>query len=62
MHPMMIMVVAREIEDERQRGRHKVELRSLGRANRSRGFGCSPAAGGFARRLLAGISLRPWLS
>jgi len=62
MHPMMIMAVAREIEDERQRGRHKVQRRSLALANRAQGFDGSPAASGFARRLVAGISLRPRLS
>jgi len=62
MHPMMIMAVAREIEDERQRGRHKVHLRSVALANRSQGLDGSSAAGGVARRLLNGISLRPRLS
>jgi hypothetical protein len=62
MHPMMIMAVAREVERERQHDRHQVQLRSLALANRARGFDGSPAAGGFARRLLAGISLRPRLS
>ena len=62
MHPRMIMAVAREVERERQRERHNVELRSLALADRAEGFGGSPAAGGFARRLVAGISMRPGLS
>jgi hypothetical protein len=62
MHPMMIMAVAREVERERQRDRHEVQLRSLALANRAQGFDGSHAASRFARRLLAGISLRPRLS
>jgi hypothetical protein len=62
MHPMMIMAVAREIERERQRDRPRVQLRSLALANHARGFEGAPAARGFARRLLARISLRPQLS
>lgn len=31
MHPTMIMAVAREIEQERRRGRDEVQLRSLAR-------------------------------
>ncbi len=58
MHPMTIMAVAREIEDDRQRGRHKVQLRSVALTNRAQRFDGSSAAGGFARRLLTGISLR----
>lgn len=61
MHPMMIMAVAREVERERGLDRHKVQLRSLALANRGQGFDGSHASG-FARRLLAGISLRPRLS
>jgi hypothetical protein len=62
MHPMMVMTVAREVERERQRDRHTVQLRSLALANRAHGFDGSHAASGFARRLLAGISLRLRLS
>lgn len=62
MHPMMIMAVAREVERERQRDRHKVQLRSLALANRAQRFEGSCAEGGLARRLLVGISLRPRLS
>ncbi len=56
MHPMMIMAVGREVETERQRDRHTVQLRSLALANRAQGLDGSHAALGFARRLLAGIS------
>jgi hypothetical protein len=59
MHPTLIMAVAREVERERRHDGHEFQLRSL---NRARGRVVSPAAGGFARRLLAGISLRPSLS
>ncbi len=62
MHPMMIMAMAREFESERQRDRHNVQLGSLALPNRARGFDGSRAAIGFARRRLAGISLRPRLS
>ena len=62
MHPMMIMAAAREVGRERQRDQHNVKLRSAVLANRAHGFDGSPAAGGFARRLLAGISVRPRLS
>ena len=37
MHPMMIMAVAEEVERERQRDRHTVQLRSLALANRAEG-------------------------
>ena len=59
MHPMMIMAVALGVERERQSDRHQVQLRSLALANRAQGFDGSPAGSGFARRLVAGISLRP---
>ncbi len=62
MHPKMIMAVAREVERERQRDWHTVQLRSLALENRAQGFDGSHAASGFAQRLLAGISLRPRLS
>lgn len=62
MHPMMFMAVAGEIERERQRERQTIQLRSLALANRAQGFEGSPAPRTFARRLLAGISLRPRLS
>jgi hypothetical protein len=62
MHPKMIMAVAREVERERQRDRHTVQLQSLALANRAQGFDGSRARSGFARRLLAGISLRARLS
>lgn len=58
MHPMMIMALAREIERERRHDRPKVQLRSLAVANPGQDFEGSPAAGGFARRLILGISLR----
>lgn len=61
MHPMLFMAVAREIESERH-DRYKVQLRSLALASPARGFEASRAARGVARRLLAGISLRPRLS
>ena len=61
MHPMMIMAVAREVESERRRDRDRVQLRSLALADRAQGFDGSRAASGVARRLLAGISLRPRL-
>jgi hypothetical protein len=59
MHPMMIMAVAREVERERQRDRHKVQLRSPALATRAQSFDVSHAASGFARRLLAGIACGP---
>ncbi len=59
MHPMMIMAVAREVETERQHDRHTVRLRSLALANRAQGTDGSHASSGHARRLFAGISLRP---
>jgi hypothetical protein len=59
MHPMMLMAVARELETERQHDRHTVRLRSLALANRAQEADGSHAASGYARRLLAGISLRP---
>ena len=59
MHPKMIMAVAREVERERQRDRHTVQLRSLALANRAPGFDGSRAASGFARRWLAGIACGP---
>jgi len=62
MHPMTILAVARDVERERQRDRHKVQLQSLALADRAQGIDGSRAASGFARRLLAGISLRPRLS
>jgi hypothetical protein len=62
MHPKMLMAVAREVERERQRDRHTVQPRSLALANRAPGFDGSHAASGFARRWLAGISLRSRLS
>ena len=62
MHPMMIMALAGEVERERQRDRHTAQLRSLALANHAQGFDGSHAARGFARRLLAGVRLRPRLS
>jgi hypothetical protein len=62
MHPMMIMALAGEVERERRRDRHTVQLRSLALANRAQSFDGSHAASGFARRLLAGFGLRPRLS
>jgi hypothetical protein len=62
MHPMMIMAAAQEVERERQHDRHEVQLRSLALASHAQGFEDSHAASGFARRLVAGISLRPRLS
>jgi len=59
MHPMMIMAVAREVEMERRRDRHTNQLRSLAVANHADGFDGWHPASGFARRLFAGISLRP---
>jgi hypothetical protein len=61
MHPMMIMAVAWEVARERQRDGGRVQLQSLALANRPQGFDGSRAASGVARRLLAGISLRPRL-
>jgi hypothetical protein len=58
----MMMAVAREVQREHQRDQHQVKLRSLARANRARGFDGSHAGNRFARRLVAGISLRPRLS
>jgi uncharacterized protein YfiM (DUF2279 family) len=62
MHPMMMMAVAREVENERQRDRHKVQLCSLAVGDRAEGFDGSRAASGVARRMFAGISLRLRLS
>ncbi len=63
MHPKMIMAVARKVQRECQRDRHTVQLRSLAAlASRAQGFDGSRAKIGFARRLLAGISLRARLS
>lgn len=61
MHPMMIMAVAGEVERERQRDRRLAQRqsRALALATCAEGFGSSDAARGFARRRLAGISLRP---
>ncbi len=61
MHPMMMMALARDVERDRRRERHDVQLRSLALANRAQALQRSPV-GGFARRLVAGISLRPRLS
>ena len=61
MHPMMIMAVAREVESERRRDRDSVQLRALALANRE-GVDGARAASRVARRLFAGISLRPRLS
>ena len=62
MHPMMIMSLAGEVERERRREREAVQLRSLALANRAQGVEGSDAARGIARRLLAGVGLRPRLS
>jgi hypothetical protein len=59
MHPTMIMAVAREVERERRRDGHEFSRRSRALGNRAHGFDGWPAPGGFARRLLAGISLLP---
>ena len=60
MHPTLIIALANEIQRDRESERQRVQLRSL--ANRAHGFAGAAAASGFARRLLAGISLRPRLS
>lgn len=62
MHPMMTMAVAREVERERRRDGHQVQLQSLALANRAPGFDGSHAVNGFARRLLADLGLRPRFS
>lgn len=62
MHPMMIMAVAREVESERRRDGHKVQLRSLALANRAQGVDGSHTASRFARGVLVGIGLRPRVS
>ncbi len=62
MHPKMMIALANEVQRNRESERQRVHLRSLAFANRAQGFDGSHAASGFARRLLAGISLRPGLS
>jgi len=62
MHPKMMIALATEVQRDRESERQRVELRSLARANRAQGFDGSHAASGFARRLLAGTSLRSRLS
>jgi hypothetical protein len=59
MHPKMIIALANEVQRDRECERHKVHLRSLAVANRGHGVDRSSAAGTVARRLFAGISLRP---
>ena len=59
MHSMIITAVVREVERDRQRNAH---LRSLAAADRAQGFDAFQAGRPFARRRLAGISLRPRLS
>ena len=62
MHPKMIIALANEVQGDRESARQRVQLRSLAVANRAHGLDSSAAASRFARRLLAGISLRRRLS
>ena len=62
MHPTMMMALASEVERDRQNERHKLHIRSQVLADPSQGSSSARAAGGLARRLIAGIGLRPRLS
>ena len=62
MHPTMTMALAGEVERDRRRDRHASQLRSLVRANHVHSVEGSRPAGGLARRLRAGVRLRPRLS
>jgi hypothetical protein len=62
MHPKMMIALASEVEGERQNERQKLQIRSDALANRRQASNGGPAASGLARRLVAGISLRPRLS
>ena len=62
MHPKMIIALANESQRSRQSERHQLQLRWPAVANDRPGLTGSYAAGASARRLLAGIRLRPRLS
>jgi hypothetical protein len=62
MHPKMMIALANEVQRSRESERQRVELRSLALAYRAHGSEGPHAVSAFARRLLAGISLRPRLS
>ncbi len=62
MHPKIMIALADEVQRSRESERQRVELRSQALAYRVHGSEGSRAASGFARRLLAGISLQPRLS
>ena len=62
MHPKMMIALATEVERDRQHERRQLERRSLAQAARGLGPDGSVAASAFARRLVAGISLRPRVS
>jgi len=62
MHAKMMIALAKEVERNSASERQRVQVRSLALANRAQALDGSHAAGGFARRLLVGISLRPRLS
>ena len=62
MHPMMIMAVGREVLRERQCDQQNRQLGTRALANRLQDVCGSPPERGLARRLLAGLSLRPGLS
>jgi hypothetical protein len=62
MHPKMMIALANEVERERRDERQKLHVRSQVLADPRRGSNSARVARGLARRLVAGISLRPRLS
>jgi hypothetical protein len=62
MHPKMMIAVANEVERQHQNERRTLQLRAQVRADRSQAPSREGAMAGLARRMLAGIGLRPRLS
>jgi hypothetical protein len=61
MHPTMMMALATEVERKRQNERQKLHVRSQVLAGPRQGTE-SARASRLARRLIAGVSLRPRVS